>query len=318
MTCLLAGLGPGDEVIVPSFTFVSTANAFALFGVRPVFADSDPATMNISPASVRRCISDRTRAVVVVHYGGVACDMGALLALAEAHDLLVIEDNAHGLLGNVHERPLGSLGALATLSFHETKNFSCGEGGALVINEPALLERAEVLREKGTNRSRFFRGEVDKYTWVDLGSSYLLADPLAAVLCAQLEDATAIQQRRQVAWARYAAELAEWALLNGIELPAIPDGAEHPAHLFWMWMPNAASRAAFISHMRGAGVHAVFHYQALHASPMGLQIGYAPDMCPVALRGSEELVRLPVFSDITPVETDLVIAAALEFRWPPK
>ncbi len=314
MTALLAGLKLGDEVIVPSFTFVSTANAFALFGVRPVFADSDPITMNVDPDSVRACITDRTRAVVVVHYGGVACDLDTLREITRDHGLLLIEDNAHGLLGAYRDEPLGSFGAMATLSFHETKNFSCGEGGALVVNDPELVERAEILREKGTNRARFFRGQVDKYTWVDTGSSYLLADPLAAVLTAQFEHADAIQERRHLAWATYDFALGDWAAQNGVTLPRIPPGRDHPAHLYWMWMPSPEDRTAFITHMRAAGVHVVFHYQALHESPMGERVGFTPQACPVASRATRELVRLPVFSDMQQSEVERVVDATLAFQ----
>ncbi len=314
MTALLAGLKPGDEVIVPSFTFVSTANAFALFGVRPVFADSDPITMNVDPDSVRACITDRTRAVVAMHYGGVGCDLDALLEITRDHGLLLIEDNAHGLLGAYRDEPLGSFGAMTTLSFHETKNFSCGEGGALVVNDPDLVERAEIVREKGTNRARFFRGQVDKYTWVDTGSSYLLADPLAAVLTAQFEYVDIIQERRHLAWATYDSALGNWAAQNGVTLPRIPSGRDHPAHLYWMWMPSLEDRMAFITHMRAAGVHVVFHYQALHESLMGERVGFTPHACPVASRATRELVRLPVFSDMQQSEVERVVDATLAFQ----
>lgn len=314
MSALLLDIGPGDEVIVPSFTFVSTANAYALFGARPVFADSDPVTLNITAESIAAQITPRTKAIVVVHYGGVACDMDGILRLAGSHGIPVIEDNAHGLLGSTNGSPLGSFGAMATLSFHETKNFSSGEGGALVLNDPAFVERAEILREKGTNRSRFFRGQVDKYTWVDKGSSFLLADPLAAVLCAQFAHADVIQDRRHRAWRAYADGLSDWARRVGAELPVIPSSADHPAHLYWMWMPSLEMRTAFISHMRAHGVQAVFHYQALHEAPMGASFGADPASCPVASRATTNLVRLPVFSDMRDHEIEAVLEATSAFQ----
>ena len=314
MCALLTGIGPGDEVIVPSYTFVSTANAFALFGATPVFADSDPATLNIDPESVASLISDRTRAIVVVHYGGVTCDMDALCKIASANGVYLIEDNAHGLFGFHQGRPLGSLGALSTLSFHETKNISCGEGGALVVNDTALVDRAEIIWEKGTNRSQFFRGQVDKYTWVDKGSSYLLAEPLAAALCAQLDFANEIQHRRRTAWDAYQQELATWASDHGIRLPYLPAVADHPSHLYWMACPDLTMRSAFIQHMRRHHVHAVFHYQALNASPAGVLLGGTPGGCPVAEAASDIIVRLPLFSDMKPDELRRVIEATLSFR----
>ena len=314
MAALLLDLQPGDEVIVPAYTFVSTANAFAMFGARPVFADVRPEDMNLDPDSVSDLTSPRTRAIVPVHYGGVACDMDRLLDIAADVGALVVEDNAHGLFGSdVHGRPLGSIGHLSTLSFHETKNISCGEGGALLLNDPAMVTRAEVLREKGTNRTLFFRGEVDRYTWVDLGSSYLLADPLAAVLVAQLEDADAIQARRRTAFERYALDLADWADAVDVRLGLPASEANHPSHLFWMLMPDLDTRSAFIAHMRARGVHAVFHYQALNASPMGARFGAAAGQCPVAEDATDRLVRLPVFSDITPDEVARAIEATVAF-----
>ena len=224
MAALLLGLGPGDEVIVPSFTFVSTANAFALRGARPVFADVRPHDLNIDPESVERLVGPNTRAIVVVHYAGVSCEMESILTIARGHGIPVVEDNAHGLLGTWQGRPLGSFGCLATQSFHETKNFTCGEGGALVVNERGLVERAEILREKGTDRSRFFRGQVDKYTWVDLGSSWVISDVLAAFLFAQLERREEIQAQRRMLWTRYDRELASWAARQGVRTPVVPEG----------------------------------------------------------------------------------------------
>lgn len=314
MAAVLADVGPGDEVIVPSYTFVSTANAFALLGATPVFADSDPATLNIDPASAESLITDRTRAIVVVHYAGVSCDMERFTRIAEQNGLLLIEDNAHGLFGSSAGQPLGSFGHLSTLSFHETKNISCGEGGALVINDPALLDRAEIIWEKGTNRRQFFRGDVDKYTWVDRGSSYLLAEPLAAALCAQLDFADTIQRRRATAWSAYHDALADWAHDLGIRLPSVAPELGHPSHLYWMALPDLPMRTAFISHMRDHGVHTVFHYQALSSSPMGAAFGAAPGACPVADAASSTVARLPLFSDMHAAEVDRVVEATLAFR----
>ena len=311
LAALLLDLGPGDEVIVPAFTFVSTASAFALRGARVVFADVDEATLDLDPASVARLASPRTRAIVPVHYAGVACDHDALVAAAPG--ATVVEDNAHGLFGSWRGRPLGSLGRLATQSFHETKNVSCGEGGALVVNDPALVERAEILREKGTNRARFFRGQVDKYTWVDVGSSYLPADLLAAVLVAQLEDAAAIQAARQAVWTRYHAELAAWAEHHGVRQPHLPEGAVQPAHLYWLRVRDLATRTRLIAHLAGHGVQATFHYQPLHLSDVGRKLGGAAGDCPVTERAADSLVRLPVYAGLATDDVDRVIAAVLSF-----
>lgn len=314
MAGLLLNLAPGDEVIVPSFTFVSTANAFALRGARIVFADVREDTLNLDERALSALITSRTRAIVPVHYAGVGCAMPELLEVARQHGLTVVEDNAHGLFGRRGGQALGSFGALATQSFHETKNFSCGEGGALVINDPALIERAEIIREKGTNRSRFFRGQVDKYTWVDLGSSYLLSDLLAAVLLAQLEQREAIQARRQQLWQNYATQLAGWAAAHGARLPVVPADCEHPAHLFYLLMPSLASRQALIQHLRASGIQAVFHYLPLHLSEFGRRQGGCPGECPVAEAVSDTLLRLPLYAALTDDEQARVIAAVHAFR----
>ncbi len=311
MCALLLDLGPGDEVIVPSFTFVSTASAFALRGARVVFADVDPRTLNLDPADVARRVTPRTRAVVAVHYAGVAVDAQAVVAAAPGATL--VEDNAHGLFGAWQGRPLGSLGRLATQSFHDTKNLSCGEGGALVVNDPALAERAEIVREKGTNRARFFRGQVDKYTWVELGSSYLPSDLLAAVLVAQLEAAPAIQRARHRVWARYHAELAPWAARHGVQQPHLPAGAEHPAHLYWLRVRDLAARTALLAHLAAAGVQATFHYQPLHLSTVGRAAGGQPGDCPVSEAVADTLVRLPLYADLDAGDVDRVIAAVTAF-----
>jgi dTDP-4-amino-4,6-dideoxygalactose transaminase len=313
MSAILLDARAGDEVIVPSFTFVSTANAFATHGLRPVFADIRPDTLNIDERQLERLITARTRAIVVMHYGGVACDMDAILGIAQRRGLMVIEDNAHGLFGRYHGRALGTFGAMATQSFHETKNVTCGEGGALLINDPALIERAEIAREKGTNRSRFFRGQVDKYTWVDAGSNYLCSELQAALLSAQLAIASDIQARRRAIWDRYAAALTDWCAAHDIRLPALPSGAEHPSHLFALLMPTESARKAFIGHLGGSGILAVFHYIPLHLSPMGRRFGAAPGDCPVAEDVSERLVRLPFYTDLTEDEQMSVIAAVRSF-----
>ena len=299
MAMLLLDLGPGDEVILPSFTFVSTANAIALRGATPVFLDVRADTLNLDETLLEAAITPRTRAIVVVHYAGVACEMDAILDIARRHGLVVVEDNAHGLFGHYKGRPLGSLGALATLSFHETKNVTCGEGGALLVNDAQYIERAEILREKGTNRARFFRGQVDRYTWVDIGSSYLPSDILSACLLAQLEARDEIQTRRHAIWTRYAQELCAWARECDVHLPVVPAHCQHPAHLFYLVMPSLEARTALIEHLKANQILAVFHYQPLHLSTMGLTYGGKAGLCPVTERVSDRLVRLPLYFSMT-------------------
>lgn len=313
MAALLAEVGPGDEVILPSFTFVSTANAFVLRGATPRFADVTPDTLNLDPDSVEPLLSDRTRAIVPVHYGGVACDLGRLAQQAEGVGAMVIEDNAHGALAKLGDRPLGTIGSLGTLSFHETKNITCGEGGALVINDPSLVERAEILRQKGTNRKQFLRGDVDKYTWVDLGSSYVMSDILAAVLWAQLEGADEIHRQRRLVWEHYHAELAGWAVANDVQLPTIPPGVEQGYHLFYLLLPDSQSRDRLIDHLGERGILAVFHYQPLHLSEMGRRYGGATGDCPVTESVSSRLVRLPFFHDLSNDELGDVVATVRSF-----
>ena len=312
MAALLLDVRPGDEVVVPSFTFVSTANAFVLRGARVVFADVRPDTLNLDERQLPALLTRRTKAVVPVHYAGVACEMDAILAAG----VPVIEDNAHGLFGTYNGRPLGSFGALAAQSFHETKNISCGEGGALVLNDPALVERAEIIREKGTNRSRFFRGEVDKYTWVDVGSSYLPSDALAALLLAQLEARSAIQARRRAVWDRYRTGLADWAAEGRVRMPHVPDHCGHPAHLFYLLLPTLDDRQALLAHLKGRGIVATFHYVPLHLSEMGAKHGGRTGLCPVTEAASDRLVRLPLFFDLTDADVDRVIEAVKAFRVP--
>ena len=311
MTALLLDVGPGDEVILPSFTFVSTANAFVLRGARPVFVDVRRDTLNLDPALLESRISPRTRAIVVVHYAGVACDMDAITAIASSRGVPVLEDNAHGLLGAYRHKPLGSFGAMAALSFHETKNFTCGEGGALIVNDPRLVERAEIVREKGTDRSRFFRGQVDKYGWIDVGSSYLPSDLLAAFLLAQLESRDRIQAHRRRVWEAYRDGLGPWAAANGVTLPHVPDDCQQSYHLFYLLMPSLDARQGLIRHLRDRGVGAVFHYLPLHLSPMGRRFGGRPGDCPVTEEVSDRLVRLPFYNDLA-ADTQAGVIADIE------
>lgn len=304
---------PGGEVIVPSFTFVSTANAFASRGLRPVFADCRRDTLNIDERLLERLITPRTRAIVVMHYGGVACEMDAILDVAARKGVPVVEDNAHGLFGRYRGRPLGTFGVVATQSFHETKNVTCGEGGALLVNDEQLIEAAEIAREKGTDRSRFFRGEVDRYTWVGVGSNYLASELQAALLWSQLAAGSEIQRKRHAIWDRYDACLRGWAERHGVVRPAVPGHCEHPAHLYALLMPTAAARTRFIAHMKDRGILAVFHYLPLHRSPMGAAFGGAGAQCPVAEDVSERLVRLPFYTDMTTEEQADVVQAVTEF-----
>jgi dTDP-4-amino-4,6-dideoxygalactose transaminase len=307
MTALLLGLAPGDEVVVPSFAFVTTANAFVLRGARPAFVDIRPDTLNLDETRLEAALNDRTRAVVVLHYAGVGCAMDAIMDVASRRrGLAVVEDNAHGLFGRYQGRPLGTFGAMAALSFHETKNFTCGEGGALLLNDPALFERAEILREKGTNRSRFFRGQVDKYTWVDLGSSYLPSDLLAAFLLAQLEEAATIQARRRSIWLRYFERLSPWAERAGARLPVVPSGCESAFHLFHVLLPSPEKRDALMNGLKERGILAVFHYLPLHLSPMGRSWGYRAGDFPVSEDVSGRLLRLPFYNALEPADQERV------------
>ena len=315
MCGLLLEIGPGDEVIVPSFTFVSTANAFALRGARIVFGDIRPDTMNLDHERLAALIKPRTKAIVVVHYAGVACEMDAILAIANAAGVAVVEDNAHGLYGRYRGQQLGTFGCLATQSFHETKNLSCGEGGALLINEERFDEGAEIIREKGTNRSRFFRGQVDKYSWVGLGSSYVMSDLLAAFLFAQLEAREQIAAARRRAWLRYSEALWPWAGEHGVQLPHVPAHCEQTYHMFYLLMPSLGERQAFIAHLRSRDVLAVFHYNPLHLSEFGARYGAGAGSCPVTEDVSDRLVRLPLFNDLSDPEQERVIDAVNEFRF---
>jgi dTDP-4-amino-4,6-dideoxygalactose transaminase len=313
MAALLLNISPGDEVIVPSFTFVSTVNAFVLRGAHPVFVDIRPDTLNMDERLLPELITRRTRAIVPVHYAGVGCEMDAINELGRAHGIPIVEDNAHGLFARYKGRELGGMGALATQSFHETKNYSCGEGGALLINDPKLVERAEIIREKGTNRSRFFRGQVDKYSWVDLGSSYLLSDLLAAMLLSQLEARGDIQRKRRVIWERYREELTPWADKTGARLPIVPMHCEQAYHMFYMLMPSLAARQRLIEHLREHRILSVFHYLPLHLSDMAQKLGASHGSCPVTVDVSDRLLRLPFYNDLTQFEQARVISAVQSF-----
>jgi dTDP-4-amino-4,6-dideoxygalactose transaminase len=317
MSAFLLDLAPGDEVIVPAFTFVSTVNAFAIRGAKAVFADIRPDTLNLDETKLEALVTPRTRAVVPVHYAGVGCEMDAILEIARRRKLVVVEDNAHGLFGAYRGQPLGTFGELATQSFHDTKNFTCGEGGALLVNASAgdaFAARAEILREKGTNRSQFFRGQVDKYTWVDIGSSYILSDLLGAMLLGQLEERVSIQQRRRAVWERYRNELASWAAASDVTLPTVPAHCEQAFHMFYLLLPTLERRTAFIEHLKQRGAAAVFHYLPLHLSPMGVRLGGKVGDCPVTEAISDRLVRLPFYTELTAEDQGRVIEAVQAFR----
>jgi dTDP-4-amino-4,6-dideoxygalactose transaminase len=308
MAALLLDIKPGDEVIVPSFTFPSTVNAFVLRGARPVFIDIRPDTLNLDETKLESLISPCTKAIVVVHYAGVGCEMNAILQVAGRHGIPVVEDNAHGLFGRYKGNYLGTLGCLATQSFHETKNFTCGEGGALLINDPRYIERAEILREKGTNRSRFFRGEVDKYTWVDIGSSYLPSDILAAFLYAQLEAREIIQSKRERIWNYYQEHLRDWALDYGARLPSVPSHCEQPFHMFYLLLPSLEARQALITYLNTVEINSVFHYLPLHLSSMGRRFGGKSGDCPISEEISDRLLRLPFYNDLTEADQARVLS----------
>jgi dTDP-4-amino-4,6-dideoxygalactose transaminase len=313
MSAILLKIEDGDEVIIPDFTFVSTVNAFVLRGAKPVFVDIREDTLNLDESKLEALITPRTRAVVPVHYAGVGCEMDGILELAGRHAISVVEDNAHGLFGKYKGKYLGTFGALAAQSFHETKNFSSGEGGALLINDPKLVERAEIIREKGTNRARFFRGQVDKYTWVDIGSSYLPSDILAAYLYAQLEQREKIQSHRRNVWQTYEAGLKDWAAQHDVQLPFVPEHCEQSYHMFYMLLPNLGVRQKMIDYLRERGIYSVFHYLPLHLSDMGRGFGGRPGDCPVTERVSDQLIRLPFHNVLTGGEQEQVIEAILEF-----
>jgi dTDP-4-amino-4,6-dideoxygalactose transaminase len=315
MFALLLDIQPGDEVIIPSFTFVSTVNAFVLRGAKPVFVDVRPDTLNLDESRLEALITNRTRAIVPVHYAGVGCEMDAILELAGKNKIPVVEDNAHGLFGKYKGRYLGTFGGMAAQSFHETKNFSCGEGGALLINDPELVERAEIIREKGTNRNRFFRGQVDKYTWVDIGSSYLPSDILSAYLLGQLEQREKIQAHRKQVWDFYNLALKDWALAHEVQLPFVPAHCDQAYHMYFLLMPSLELRQGMIAHLRRRGIYSVFHYLPLHLSDMGLRFGGQPGDCPVTERVSDQLLRLPFHNALTGSDQQKVVDAIQEFTF---
>ena len=312
MCALLLDIQPGDEVILPSFSFVTTANAFALRGARPVFVDIHPDTLNLNEQPLEQLITSKTKAVVALHYAGVGCEMDSILDISERFNISVIEDNALGLFGKYKGQPLGSFGALGALSFHETKSFTCGEGGALLINQERFYERAEILREKGTNRSQFIRGQVDKYTWVDLGSSYLPADILAAFLLAQLEEADRILKARKKIWESYTAKLSDWAVEYNVGLPALPPHCESPFSMFYILCPSAEKRTRLFDFLKTKGIQSVFHYIPLHLSKMGQAWGYREGDMPITEDVSNRIARLPFYYGLTSEEQDKVCRAIIE------
>ena len=313
MAAILLNVQDGDEVIVPDFTFVSTINAFVLRGARPVFLDIRPDTLNLDESKLEAAITPHTKAILPVHYAGVGCEMDAIMDIARRHNIAVVEDNAHGLFGKYKGQYLGTFGVMATQSFHETKNFTAGEGGALLINDPEFAERAEIIREKGTNRSRFFRGQVDKYTWVDLGSSYLPSDILAAFLYGQFEQRERIQSHRKALWDTYNLALGDRAQKNDVQLPTIPAHTEQAYHMFYMLLPNLGLRQKFIQYLRDLGIYSVFHYLPLHLSDMGQKFGGEVGDCPITENISDRLVRLPFHNGLSSSEQELTIEAILGF-----
>jgi dTDP-4-amino-4,6-dideoxygalactose transaminase len=314
MSAILLDIQPGDEVIVPSFTFVSTINAFVLRGARPVFIDIRQDTLNMDETRLEQMITPKTKAILPVHYAGVGCEMDEIIKISQQYHISVVEDNAHGLFGKYKGKYLGTFGCMATQSFHETKNFTCGEGGAILINNPEYIERAEIIREKGTNRSRFFRGQVDKYSWVDIGSSYLPSDILAAFLFAQLEAREQIQKRRKEIWETYHLNLCDWAEEHRIRLPLIPNYCDQSYHMFYMITPSLAFRQALIDHLKSKGILSVFHYLPLNLSDMGRRFGGMEGDCPVTEDISDRLIRLPFYNDLTVSDQQFVIDSIKEFE----
>lgn len=311
MAALLAGIGPGDEVIMPSYTFVSTANAFVLRGAVPVFVDIRPDTLNIDETRIEAAITPRTRAIVPVHYAGVACEMDTIMDIARRHNLIVIEDAAQGIMSTYKGRPLGSIGHLGAFSFHETKNIISGEGGALLVNAPEFAERAEIIREKGTNRSQFFRGQVDKYTWVDIGSSYLPGEVIAAFLWAQMEEAHSITARRLALWDRYHAALAPLEAAGKLRRPVVPELCAHNAHMYYVLLDSLDQRTRVMARMKERGVNTVFHYVPLHSAPAGLTHSRTHGSMDHTDGQSERLLRLPLWVGLED-QFDSVVAALVE------
>lgn len=309
MAAILADIQPGDEIIMPSYTFVSTANAFVLRGGIPVFVDIRPDTLNIDETLIEAAITPRTRAIVPVHYAGVACEMDTIMEIALRHDLLVIEDAAQAIMSAYKGRPLGSIGHLGCLSFHETKNIISGEGGALLINDPALVQRAEIIREKGTNRSQFFRGQVDKYTWCDVGSSYLPGEVIAAFLWAQFEEAERITAERLAIWHRYHSMLDGLEVVGALRRPVVPEYCQHNAHMYYVLLPDLACRTATLEHLKSSGINSVFHYVPLHSSPAGRRFARAHGTMKNTDAGSDRLLRLPLWIGLSESLQGEVVAA---------
>jgi len=313
MAALLLNIKPGDEIIVPSFTFPSTINAFVLRGARPVFIDIHLDTLNMNENHLEKHLSSRTKAIVPVHYAGVGCEMDIIIEIAQHYNVPVVEDNSHGFLGEYKGKQLGTFGCFATLSFHGTKNFTCGEGGAFLINDTNFTERAEIILEKGTNRKQFHRGKVDKYTWVDIGSSYLPSEILAAFLYAQLRAKDQIQELRRKVWEYYYVNLLDWANDNGVRIPFVPEYCKHPFHLFYLLMPSIDQRQALIKHLWAHDIQAAFHYPPLHLSAMGRKYGGAKGDLPITERVSDCLIRLPFYNELSEEELIRIIDALYEF-----
>ncbi len=307
MAAMLCDLAPGDEVILPSFTFVSTANAVVRLGARPVFVDIRPDTLNLDEGLIEEAITPRTKAIFPIHYAGVGCAMDRIMAVGRGYDLMVVEDAAQGVNAFCDGRPLGSIGDLAAYSFHETKNYTCGEGGALCINRPDLIPRAEIIRDKGTNRQQFFRGEVDKYTWVDVGSSYVPSEINCAFLYAQLEMLDAISARRQAIYDSYRQRLLPLEAEGLLRLPHVPEECTSNYHLFYVLLRDQETRDGLLAHLREKNIHAVFHYVPLHSSPMGRKFGYQAEDLPITEDVSARLLRLPLYFQITAEEQDRVV-----------
>lgn len=314
MAAMLSDLRPGDEIIMPSYTFVSTANAFVLRGAVPVFVDIRPDTLNIDESLIEAAITNRTRAIVPVHYAGVGCEMDRIMELAQKYELIVIEDAAQAVMASYKGRPLGSIGDMSALSFHETKNIISGEGGALLLNDPRLIERGEIVREKGTNRSQFFRGQVDKYTWVSIGSSYLPGELIAAFLWAQMREAEEITRRRLAIWDAYHGSFADAELNGKLKRPTIPDSCTHNAHMYYLILPSLHARTQFIERLKAAGVSCVFHYVPLHSSPAGRLYGRSHGELCVTSDMSDRLVRLPLWLGLENQQLEVIekVLAALD------
>ena len=313
MASLLCDLKPGDEVILPSFTFSSSATAFVNYGARLVFVDVRPDTMNIDETKIEAAVTDKTKVILVMHYAGVACEMDTILDIARRHGLLVVEDAAQGVMSSYKGRALGTIGDFGCYSFHETKNYSMGEGGAVLVNNPAYVDRAEILREKGTNRARFFRGQVDKYTWVDIGDSFLPSELNAAYLWAQLEMADEINSDRLRSWKRYNEAFADLAAKGRVQLPVIPAGCVHNAHMFYLKCRDLEERTALIKFLRERDILAVFHYVPLHSAPAGLRFGRFAGEDVYTTAESDRLVRLPLYYGLTREDQEKVIAAVRAF-----